>query len=253
MVLSTFSALFNHLEWRPLQLRYWLHSGNLQRNVGGVESCFEVNSFREFLRIVDYQDEDFVIETLLQEINPDDVFWDIGTNIGTHACYVGQKASYTVAIEPFPGNAEQARTNLDLNDVDAEVIEYALGETEGRASLAVPDTDESEVGVGTFSLHEDSPESETVSVEVISGDRLVSENEIPSPDVAKIDVEGSELDVLRGFRWELNNIRTVLIEVHSRHVDLEEISGLLESKGFSVNVLRQRNDEIHILAKSTGM
>jgi FkbM family methyltransferase len=210
-----------------------------------------VNSFREFLRIVDYQDEDFVIETLLRETNPDDVFWDIGANIGTHACYVGQKASCTIAIEPFPDNADQARTNLHLNNVDAEVRECALGESRGDARLTVPNTDECEAGVGTFSLLEDSVGDEAVNVEVIQGDDLVSEHELPFPDVMKIDVEGGELSVLRGFRRGLDNARTVLVEVHPRHVDLEEVIQLLESEGFAVEILRQRNDETHLLAKST--
>lgn len=251
MVPPIFSTLCTHLTWRQLQFRYWLHSGNLQKTVGGVESRFEINTFREFLRIVDYQDEDFVIEKLLQETNPDDVFWDIGANIGTHACYVGQKASYTVAIEPFPDNAKQARRNLSLNDVDAEVLEYALGKSESEASLAVPHTDKSEVGVGTFRLQEDSPEGKAVNVEVIPGDKLVSENEIPAPDLIKIDVEGGELDVLHGFRQGLANAHTILIEVHPLYVDQDEISELLESEGFAVDILRQRNDEIHLLATST--
>ena len=251
MAPSVFLTLNKHLEWRKLQFRYWVHSGDLQRTVGGVKSRFEVNSFREFLRIMDYQDEDFVIETLLQEIDPDDVFWDIGANIGTHACYVGQKANYTVAVEPFPDNAEQARKNLELNNVNSEVIECALGESEGIAKLAVPDTDKTESGVGTFSLQEDFTKGEAVDVELVSGDKLVRENQTPDPDVIKIDVEGGELDVLRGFRHGLANARIILVEVHPRHVDREEISGLLESEGFTVEVLRQRNDEIHLLAKTT--
>jgi len=252
MASSIFTPIFEHLEWRQLQLRYWRHSDDLQRSVSGVESRFEVNSFREFLRIADYQNEDFVIETLLREMDSDDVFWDIGANIGTHSCYIGQKARHTIAIEPFPDNAERARTNLELNNVEAEVIECALAESKGEASLAVPDSDENEAGVGTFSLREDTVEEEAVSVKVIPGDTLVSENNITFPDVMKIDVEGGELDVLHGFQQGLASARTVLVEVHPHHVDQEEVTELLESAGFSVEILRQRNDETHLLAKSTG-
>lgn len=251
MVLSALSNLMNHLEWRQLQFQYWLHSGEIQRTVGGVESRFQVNSFREFLRIVDYQNEDFVIETLLQETDPNEIFWDIGANIGTHACYVGQKAHQTIAVEPFSGNAEQARMNLDLNEVDAEVIECALGESKGEADLTVPDSDETEVGVGTFRLQEDSVGNKPVGVEVTLGDELVLKNEIPYPDVMKIDVEGGELDVLRGFDQGIDNARTILVEVHPRHVDRKKISELLESEGFTVDVLRKRNEETHLLATST--
>lgn len=248
MVESVFASISEHLEWRYLQLRYRFSSGKINRSVGDVESSFHVGSFREFLRVVDYQDEDFVIERLLDATNSDDVFWDIGANIGTHSCYIGQRAKQTIAIEPFPDNAEQARRNCRLNNVDATILKYALGESSGKATLAVPDTDESVVGVGTFSLQNNSPNSESIDVEVIAGDRLIEEQNLPLPDVIKVDVEGGELDVLRGFHRGLQNARIILVEVHPRYVEREEITDLLESEGFSVSVLRQRNDEIHLLA-----
>lgn len=245
---SVLSSLAEHLEWRYLQFRYRVNSGRVTRSVGTIGSEFHVDSFREYLRIVDYQNEDFVIECLLEAIDTGDVFWDIGANIGTHSCYVGQKAGQTVAIEPFPANARQARRNCDLNGINSTVLEFALGEEGGKANLAVPDTDETAAGVGTFSLRNGSSYSESVTVDVIPGDKLVEERGLPLPDVMKIDVEGGELSVLRGFHNGLQNARVVLVEVHPWHVEQEGVTDLLQSAGFSVTVLRQRNDEIHLLA-----
>lgn len=248
MVDSVLTSISEHLEWRYLQLRYRINSGKVKRSIGNVESSFHADTFREFLRAVDYQDEDFVIEHLLEAIYSDDVFWDIGANIGTHSCYIGQRAKQTIAIEPFPDNAQQARGNCRLNNIDATILEYALGESSGKATLAVPDTDESVVGVGTFFLQNDSPNSESIDVEVITRDRLIEEHDLPLPDVIKIDVEGGELDVLRGFHRGLQNARVVLVEVHPRYVERKEVTDLLESEGFFVSVLRQRNDEVHLVA-----
>ncbi|WP_336037515.1 FkbM family methyltransferase [Halobacterium yunchengense] len=248
MVESALASISEHLEWRYLRLRYRINSGKIKRSIRDVESSFQVNTFREFLRVVDYQNEDFVIERLLDTIDPDDIFWDIGANIGTHSCYIGQISNQTIAIEPFPDNAQQARKNCRMNNIDATILEYALGESSGRSTLTVPDTDESVVGVGTFSLQNDSPNSESIDVEVIAGDRLIQEQDLPLPDVIKIDVEGGELDVLRGFHRGLQNARVVLVEVHPRYVEQEKITDILESEGFSVSVLRQRNDEVHVFA-----
>lgn len=251
MANSVLSSITTHLEWRLLQLRYRLNSGTVERSVGGIESSFGVNSFREFLRVIDYQDEDFVIECLLERARPDDVFWDIGANIGTHSCYVGQKVGRTIAVEPFPDNAKRARENCKLNSVEATIVKYALGEHRGTASLAPPKSDESVAGVGTFSLQGPSTSSESIDVDVIPGDELTQEESLSLPDVMKIDVEGGELDVLRGFGEGLRNARIVLVEVHPAHVKQSEVVDVLESEGLSVEVLRQRNDEVHLLATRT--
>ncbi|QKY21771.1 FkbM family methyltransferase [Halolamina sp. CBA1230] len=251
MANSVFSSITDHLEWRLLQLRYRLNSGTVKRSVGEIESSFNVDSFREFLRVTDYQDEDFVIECLLERVRPDDVFWDIGANIGTYSCYVGQKVERTIAVEPFPDNARRAQKNCQLNGIDATIVKYALGEHREKASLAPPESDQSVAGVGTFSLQNTSTSSESIDVNVVPGDELAREESLPLPDVMKIDVEGGELDVLEGFDNGLRNARIVLVEVHPSHVEQSEVTDVLESGGLSVEVLRQRNDEVHLLATRT--
>ncbi|AAG19468.1 conserved hypothetical protein [Halobacterium salinarum NRC-1] len=248
MAESLLASVSNHFEWRYLQFRYRISSERISRTIGSVESSFHVDTYREFLRVVDYQNEEFVIEALLDTIRSDDVLWDIGANIGTHSCYIGQKAGQTIAIEPFPDNAQRARENCSLNDVDATVCEYAVGAHEGEATLAVPDTDDNVVGVGTFSLQTDARNAQSVDVDVVPGDQIIQNRGVALPDVIKIDVEGGEADVLRGFDRGLQNARAVLVEVHPRYVDRDEITRLLESHGFSVSILRQRNDEVHVLA-----
>jgi hypothetical protein len=50
---------------------------------------------------------------------------------------------------------------------------------------------------------------------VVAIDDLVERGDVPPPDVVKIDVEGSELAVIRGMRRTLERHRPVLIcELH---------------------------------------
>ncbi|WP_138007349.1 FkbM family methyltransferase [Halalkalirubrum salinum] len=240
-------AIREHLEWRFLQFKYYTSGKLLTRTVGGESVTLGVGSFREFLRAIDYQNEDFVIETLLSKIEPNDVFWDIGANIGTHSCYIGQRGNQIVAIEPHPETASRARENMERNGVDGVVLEYALSDVEGTTSLCIPDKDTYEIGTGTFTTKSGDKMKEIEKVTATTGDNLIEEHELPLPDIIKIDVEGVELDVIRGFKTGLENSHSILVEIHPQHTDIENIRSLLISAGYELRTLRQRNNEIHIL------
>lgn len=237
------------LAWYSLRLRYHVGPNTRRRSVGGESATFEASSFPEFLRIVDFQNESEVIKQLLEVSKEDDVFWDIGANIGTHSCYVGKVVSEVVSFEPHPENALRAQKHLEENDVDGKVLEYALGSERKKATLSIPEGDD-KPGVGTFTLRNDRDESRSIDVKVIPADCLIENIGISPPDIVKIDVEGSELDVIRGFQKGLKNARVILVEVHPEYVSVDEIQDVLSSKGYSVNILRHRSGEIQLIARN---
>lgn len=53
----------------------------------------------------------------------------------------------------------------------------------------------------------------TVPVEVVSGDELVRDGEVPKPTVAKPDVEGGESSVLDGMRETLSSQTCRLVDL----------------------------------------
>src|SRR5436305_4176844 len=66
---------------------------------------------------------------------------------------------------------------------------------------------------------------------------VLRENQVEWIDLLKIDVEKSELDVLRGIAEEdWSRIGQIVIEVHDLDGRLETVRSLLEGKGFSVAV-----------------
>ena len=75
---------------------------------------------------------------------------------------------------------------------------------------------------------------------MISGDSLIDRDDLPSPDVVKIDVEGAELQVIQGLSSALANARVVYCEVHPQHVDEEDVFDALRSLGFTVERLGTR-------------
>lgn len=128
-----------------------------------------------------------------------DVFLDAGANIGFLSCvaarFVG-KNGYVYAFEPQPETFEILRKNILLNCFkNVYPIQLALGskttdaliydnlqENRGSASLIPPKTN-AQPGK---------------KVHMSSIDLLLKEEKIKPPKLLKIDVEGFELDVLKG-------------------------------------------------------
>jgi len=69
-------------------------------------------------------------------------------------------------------------------------------------------------------------------VEIISLNWFVKEFSVPSPDILKIDVEGSELDVLKGSTDFLNEISILFIEVHPPICTADQVGDFLQCFGF---------------------
>jgi hypothetical protein len=107
-----------------------------------------------------------------------------------------------------------------------EVFEVALGDARGSARLVLPDGfSENE---GTASLAEDRG---GVAIEVRI-DRLDDVLPAASPSVAKIDVEGFELAVLRGGTRVLSGLRDVIFEGQDGYPSA--VSDHLEREGFTI-------------------
>ena len=141
-------------------------------------------------------------------------FVDVGAHVGFFtllgAKLVGSEGR-VVAVEPDPGNAESLRRNLQLNDYDqVEIEQVALGAKAGTAELYIADDS------GQHSLLARSGESVTVTVRTL--DDVWASTEMPPIDVIKIDVEGAELDMLRGATETIRCSPriVVLMDIHPR-------------------------------------
>ena len=138
---------------------------------------------------------------------------DAGAYIGTHSTYFA-KVCGIERVLCFEANAESFEfltQNLRAGNLDGRVTatNKALGAQRGSANLAAADAD-SNKGSTSIVVAEDN----TVGSVVVT---TIDEEVGPSAAVSliKIDVEGAELDVLRGARSVIQRSQPLLcIEVH---------------------------------------
>ncbi|MDB9281515.1 FkbM family methyltransferase [Halorubrum ezzemoulense] len=204
------------------------------------------------MRFRDLSDEHSIIEDLLTALDIDDVFYDIGANVGTYTCFTAAQldTGRTLAFEPEPKNADRLQENLELNDLHAEIVQVVLSDTDGTVEFALSGD---EAGEGEHAIATDNSE-QTLEVETARGDTIIEERGLPKPTVVKIDVEGAELSVLRGLRETLcTNCRLVYVEVHTEKItdfggEASEVKTFLTDAGFDVTEISQRGSEVFLRA-----
>jgi len=206
----------------PLAALYWSVktsvSGNtVERNVGEATARFYTRTRAEHSRFRDrtFRGELGTIKGMVDVAREDDVFYDIGSNVGLHACLLGSIVNdgNIVAVEPHAKSVERLEENLELNEIDAHVCSCAFSDANGSAELELEDDSPGSVGNVSPGASET---SENAQIDLRRGDEVIRDRGLPHPDVLKIDVDGGELGVLKGLSETLSGgtCRHVFCEVH---------------------------------------
>lgn len=158
--------------------RYLRYRGHQTLALGGVTARFDASD-PDVLWGTRWQhrcEGDFV-EEVLDVLRPDDVFLDVGANIGLYAAFAAQvvREGRVAAFEPFPPNVEVLERNAELNGDRIDVHGMALSNHEGTATLRQP-RDRAGSCVGALS-----PEAAGTAYEVETAplDDLVAAGEVP--------------------------------------------------------------------------
>ncbi|MCL0121589.1 FkbM family methyltransferase [Corynebacterium pygosceleis] len=159
---------------------------------------------------------------------------DVGANIGNHTVYFGKICSRkVVAFEPVLQNIEVLKKNVQANDIEDLVTIHARGCWSSGRQLFFKQVIEN--NGGTFTVGSEGEEAGVVAL-----DDAIDENEEIA--LIKIDVEGSEIEVLRGAEKLISRCRPVLsIELQSSP-QTAEVVRFLEEQEYGVYAIRGRSD-----------
>jgi len=153
-----------------------------------------------------------------KSVKAGDTVFDIGANVGYYTVLASKlvgKKGRVYAFEPDPRNLELLKRNLMINQcTNVDVIPFVVGESVGstylRQDLSNP---------GESSVSENGRNS--IFVNSISIDTFVNQKKIKRIDVIKVDVEGAEVDVIKGGRETLGtqNVK-VFIEANQKALSI---------------------------------
>lgn len=165
--------------------------------------------------------------TIVENLKPGDVFWDIGAHVGYFTVIASRAvgpSGKVVSLEPSPVNLAYLRRNVALHKAqNVEIIPIAAGSAKEVRRM------DTTTGRGTHHLDE---EGDT-EVSCDSVDGLIASGK-PAPTFVKIDVEGFEESVLAGMAQTLAESKPLLLlAVHSSEIEARTLS-TLHGYGYSL-------------------
>ncbi|WP_457620952.1 FkbM family methyltransferase [Methanopyrus sp.] len=160
-------------------------------------------------------------------LNDREIIFDVGANIGYYAILaaLASEQSRVYAIEPIIGNLKLLRENIALNNLEdrAKALGYAVSDKCGTVRMALESRSNWHRITGTGN-------DNCIEVESVTLDEL-SERLGEKPTYVRMDVEGAELEVIRGMveLLESDNPPKLFVEHHVHLLGLDATLDLIET------------------------
>lgn len=201
--------------------------------VGDVRLAGETLAQLHYVRELREQGREQTFVRLLAEAVPEGGrVLEGGAHLGfvtVHSARAAGPTGSVLVFEPDGAVHGPLRRNLELNGVAERVtlVPAALGAHAGRVPF--------HASGDTSSLFASAPGSTTVEVEVVRADDAV-EGEV---DVVKLDVEGAELEALRGMERLVRGARALFLELNPELLERagtssDELLAWVAAHGFEV-------------------
>jgi FkbM family methyltransferase len=172
-------------------------------------------------------------------------FYDVGANVGLFSLYAAARnpQGIVIAIEPAPQNAHRLCENILTNSITNVVPCTApidsmyrcgrlhLASLERAGSMHSLNNEDNLIAFGQHVVL-------SILVAATSLDDIATTSRVELPSMIKIDVDGAELDVLRGANKVLTDrtLRTIMVELNwtsdvpSRRARLESLATAYDFK-----------------------
>lgn len=197
------------------------------------------------------QHEPYVVDYLLRTVKPGWVSFDVGAFIGFYSVLLGKlcgSEGHVVAFEPLSVFEERILMACRANGLENVRVEpLALADNVGRTEFWVHEVRGK--GLGTSSSLSRIPHTGyMIHVDTTTIDHYIHSNNIHRIDLIKIDVEGAELQVLRGAEETLKNFGPVIIAEFNDDEQRAQAEDLLSRWGYKCEQLGRTSYGVHIVA-----
>jgi len=175
------------------------------------------------------------------KLRDDEVFLDVGANVGYYTLRSSSNfpKNKVIAIEAHPDTFSALKKNvIEINKLK-NVILINCAVYHSKKNLKI-----FEIGgeSGRSSLYR--PTDRFIEINGDTLDNILSDNQINEKLVVKMDIEGGEVDALKGAEKSLDNCRKIIVEIHDDN--LQEVKNILKRKGFDIEVLNVPDGEFVI-------
>lgn len=233
---SPILSLRNLLEWQDPQL---IKDANVSvRNIGQ----FHIRAYSDDLWHVLPFREQLVLQTIRDKLQVGDYFIDCGANIGFYSVLASKLVGDTgkvLSIEMMPETATILNHHLQLNQCNnVEVIEFALSDQDNQEIIAT--VQEGKFGQATISKVDLQKKiDKEILVKTITLDTLTKG--ISHIRLIKMDLEGAELQALKGAVETLQKTDYLIFEERTREIEQNSVFQFLKKSGFELDQIDGNN------------
>ena len=254
-----FFRLLRFTFFQLLSLRYKLRKKQLKKRY--LSNPLPIISLGKLKMMVDLNDEGLSFDLLINKkrepflsailskiLRPGDVVLEIGANIGYYMLLESQiigSQGKIYCLEPVPQNVALLRKNIQINNLtNVEVYQLAAGGVNKTETIFIP----SHRNRSSLLPTQDLECKNKLTIQVTTMDEFLQDKE--KPNFIRMDVEGYELEVLKGMEKLLKSSHPlkIAIEVHPiLKSDTEKLFRLMKKNGFRISCVT-REPEPEILA-----
>jgi FkbM family methyltransferase len=179
------------------------------------------------------------LELYAELLRSGDVFVDVGAHVGFHSLVARQlvgSEGLVMCVEPQAYNAQKILANWRVNNyTNLKLVVGAASDHDGWVELS----DQYLTDRSLLTLRDSGGKNEAQRFEVPCTrlDTVLRRHEIDRVCVLKIDVEGYELEVMRGVGNSFGQIDNIIVEVLSSRSDegrLESLIDLFRHNGYAL-------------------
>lgn len=194
-----------------------------------------------------------LLNEFLLRMSNENIFWDVGANVGLYSIVGALQMKIkgkVFAFEPERIVFKLLKKNIELNVKDNIIaLPFALGENNEEKIFYSSDTPN--FGAHSFVQRADYKlKKKGIYTKIKTSDTLIYEGIADIPTVIKIDVEGSEILVLRGMKNLLKDqkLKMIICEIHTNLLPLfnsseVEVKEIIEQEGFRIDYCFNRKNQ----------
>ncbi len=256
-ILKPFITVISHPNnkghfWRSLSITGWWKLNQLFFHLPAIVEiapnikiiCYPNNSYGSFIvyaKWPEFEELKFIYSIL----DSNDTYVDVGAHIGDSSLLAASKikTGKVIACEPTPNIYAELLANIRLNNFERKIIplQKAVSDKVGTAFFSL------EAASEVNHLLLSSKKGKSIKVPTTTIDSLVEKYSLKDITILKIDVEGFELEVLKGAIKSLRSkkIDMILFEVNPASQMIEkkliEIEALLSKFSYEFYSFEESN------------
>jgi FkbM family methyltransferase len=168
------------------------------------------------------------------------VIVDLGANEGFYTLKAREMApkAKIIAVEPNPSAFRTLKRNVTSNKLrNIIIMNKAITSRIGKISFEIIKGQTSIGGLKVYEKYRKRGKLKKIIVDSITLEKLCKLNNVKNMDLLKMDVEGSELDILKNSENILPCIKKVVVEYHEAQKTKKPVIAIMLRNGFRIALI----------------